>query len=256
MQNDVQLVLDNAILYNKSDTAFYKAALRIKTASKSIMDELDTLAHSPTSLQVADVDDSMTSHAEGGVLVGDLEPPLDMLDMLITAPLVQSEPDLQHRLDVDPIASLFSLELGKVIEPLKTSAPQPKPHKRKGKATGLKRASDVLDSAPGFRAPRTRQALAEAAAFEAEATSVPSPGSKKGTRWKRAPMTLPGRSEVPPMVDDVDNQKSFKMFDAGWILPPDQKRRGRPPLDKSTPPVPRKRTKTGRFDAHPFFRVH
>ena len=32
----------------------------------------------------------------------------------------------------------------------------------------------------------------------------------------------------PELVEDVDSQGSFKMFDAGWILPTGQKRGGKP----------------------------
>ncbi|KAH7918277.1 hypothetical protein BV22DRAFT_1123793 [Leucogyrophana mollusca] len=40
------------------------------------------------------------------------------------------------------------------------------------------------------------------------------------------------------MVDDVDNQGSFKMFDAGWILPSGQRRGGRQPVERL--PLPKK----------------
>ena len=58
-------------------------------------------------------------------------------------------------------------------------------------------------------------------------------------RWKRGPLILPGRSEVPPVVDKVDEYRSFKMFDAGWILPENQKRGGRTVVERK--PLPPKR---------------
>lgn len=60
-----------------------------------------------------------------------------------------------------------------------------------------------------------------------------------GGRWKRGPLILPGHSEVPPVVEQVDDYRSFKMFDAGWILPGNQKRGGRAAAEKT--PLPPKR---------------
>ncbi|CAA7265249.1 unnamed protein product [Cyclocybe aegerita] len=121
----------------------------------------------------------------------------------------------------------------------------------------------ALDASAGFRAPRTRSALAAAAAFEAEATrgsspvaspsvialprpalpltvqdavasstSTPanseSPGSKPVSKSKKRPSIVTmGQPGSPRVVSDVDNRDSFSLFNAGWILPPDQKRGGR-----------------------------
>lgn len=53
-----------------------------------------------------------------------------------------------------------------------------------------------------------------------------------GGRWKRGPLILPGLSEVPPLIDKVDDYRSFKMFDAGWIFPENQKRGGRTAVER------------------------
>ena len=53
--------------------------------------------------------------------------------------------------------------------------------------------------------------------------------------------TPPGQTDVPPVVDEVDNQISFKMFDGGWILPETQRRGGRLPLERRIIPLPDKR---------------
>ena len=73
----------------------------------------------------------------------------------------------------------------------------------------------------------------------------PKPG--RPPRRKRSSLSLLGRTELPPVVLDVDNRDSFKMFDGGWILPPDQRRRGRMPVDRSLQLPPRKRARTGTF---------
>lgn len=53
-------------------------------------------------------------------------------------------------------------------------------------------------------------------------------------RWIRGPLVLPGHSEVPPVVDEVDDYRSFKMFDAGWILPENTKRAGRGAVQRTS----------------------
>jgi NuA3 HAT complex component NTO1 len=120
---------------------------------------------------------------------------------------------------------------------------------------------EALDISPGFRAPRTRRGTAAAAAFEAEAhaegeeravqAADPSEqhshkeAAKQRSRgWKRGPLVLPGHSEVPPIVEEVDKRQSFKMFDAGWILPENQKRGGRTAVERTALPPPRKRMRT------------
>ena len=65
---------------------------------------------------------------------------------------------------------------------------------------------------------------------------------KKGK--KRAAPVLLGHAE-PPMVKEVDPQASFKMFDQGWILPPEQKRGGRSGVERGPVPPPKKKLKTG-----------
>jgi NuA3 HAT complex component NTO1 len=193
--------------------------------------------------------------------LGNLEPRLDILSALVSSDVIQNDTEMEYILDnVDPIASLFKYEFGK--------AKPPPPKRPKGKKKKSKKDvpgevdlgnMDVFDSSPGFRAPRTRRATAAAAAFEAEAggesagpSTLPEMGEQEGValnisqknKWKRGTITLPGQSNVPPMVENVDNQQSFKMFDAGWILPPDQKRGGRVRTEKPQPP-PKKRIKMG-----------
>ena len=110
----------------------------------------------------------------------------------------------------------------------------------------------ALDNSSGFRIPRTRSALAAAAAFEAEARGSSAPGddiedlNKQNRPRKRASVAPVGQTSVPRVVNDVDNRGSFHMFNAGWILPPDQKRGGRASaMDRSALPPPRKRQRTG-----------
>ncbi|KAF7971000.1 hypothetical protein HWV62_22257 [Athelia sp. TMB] len=52
-------------------------------------------------------------------------------------------------------------------------------------------------------------------------------------RWIRGPLVMPGQSDVLPVVDQVDDYRSFKMFDQGWILPENSKRGGRATIPQS-----------------------
>lgn len=211
--------------------------------------------------------------------IGDLEPPLDVVELLVSADAIKDDIDLI--LDHDPIISLFNYELGKTKPPPPPPPPPPPKapklkrdrkaeyeRKKQNKESAAAAAAALeqemqLDASPGFRAPRTRRVTAAAAAFVAEAqgslaeqpadtdatateppTSAGAPRTGPASR-KRAAVALPGQSEVPPMVDDVDNQRSFTMFNHGWILPPDQRRGGRAPVDRGTVPPPKKRARTG-----------
>lgn len=258
--------------------------------------------------------------------LGDLEPPLDVLDLLMSSDLIKD--DLNMELDVDPVATLLNYELARV-KPAPTDAPTPpaappRQRKKKGKRDkkteaekfraskeareGESAAAHVaeldkedeeeaervraataavmggednrelddldkeprrelyatLDASAGFHAPKTRGAMAASAAFEAEAHSTPISGSSSisippsagpsrppdsadKSHWKRPSITSMSQTSIPRVVNDVDNRDSFSMFNAGWILPPDQKRGGRVPADRPTLPPPRKRQKTGLF---------
>jgi len=186
--------------------------------------------------------------------IGDLEPPLDLLELLDSPEAIRN--DFKFILETDPLSSLFSFDLGRLKPPPPPPPPKPKVQKKKAAKTSKLKAGEpsALDISPGFRAPRTRRALAVAAAFEAEATggvvealdldllqAVPT-----SVKARRGSVATSSQLGVPQMVEDVDNQGSFKMFDAGWILPSGQKRGGRQPVDSSSLPPPKKRMRTGR----------
>ena len=63
------------------------------------------------------------------------------------------------------------------------------------------------------------------------------PDSTDRSHWKRPSITSMSRTSIPPVVNDVDNRDSFNMFNAGWILPPvDQKRGRHVPAERSSIP--------------------
>jgi hypothetical protein len=54
---------------------------------------------------------------------------------------------------------------------------------------------------------------------------------------------MSGPEHEPHLIETIDKQQSFKMFNEGWILPPDQKRGGRVRVERP-PPLPPKKKKS------------
>lgn len=260
-KNDVELVLSNAILYNKPGTSFYKTAQRMQISSQPILQELTSLAYNHTPLAPPDPSDSSVLSQ---MSIGDLEPLMETLQLLTSTQDIQD--DINLILDADPISALFNFELPRVKPPPPPSPPPapalPPPLPPKSKKKRLLKISEPgpLDASPGFRAPRTRRALAAAAAFEAEAgfepeyqstvepeleaTEADQKVSAEPPKKRRRHSAMPGQAETPPMVTDVDSQGLFKMFDAGWILPTGQRRGGRQFVERA--PLPPKKKKMDR----------
>src|SRR5271154_2606940 len=161
--------------YNKSGTPFYKAALRIQASSRSILEELDELSNShPELLPNAEdpVDATMSNHSATEPPIGDLEPTLDVLELLFSMDALQDQ--LNLIVEEDPLTFLFNYELARFKPPPTPPTPVSKPEKTKTKKSKSSKpkavqrlaSAGVLDSSPGFRAPRTRHAVAQALAFE------------------------------------------------------------------------------------------
>ncbi|TFK85272.1 hypothetical protein K466DRAFT_197390 [Polyporus arcularius HHB13444] len=204
--------------------------------------------------------------------IGDLEPPLDILNLLVSEEAIRQDTDLI--MTSAPIQSFLSYELPLVRPPAppppslqtprrmmeKRKDPKPKFDMKAARERKKLERKLALDASPGFRAPRTRAAMAAAAAFEAEATGgasgtetpeaeepVAGPSSSPQTPASRAPRrgrkSTAERIQEVPTVEDVDSRQSFKMFEVGWILPPEHRRGGRAPLERGPVPPPRKRAK-------------
>ncbi|KAF7289416.1 Bromodomain-containing protein [Mycena chlorophos] len=111
-KDDIQLVLDNAILYNKPNTPYHKTALRIQAASQPVLAQLSQLCSSPNLRLTAE--EGQEAQPWVSPATGDLEPPLEVLELLLNSEAFQGDSELI--LSTDPITSLLNLEL-----------PQPKP---------------------------------------------------------------------------------------------------------------------------------
>ncbi|ETW78629.1 hypothetical protein HETIRDRAFT_50351 [Heterobasidion irregulare TC 32-1] len=277
-KDDVLLVLDNAMLYNKPGTPYFKAAQRIKAVSEPILASLNTLVPPRPQLNADSSVVPAAEHIDGESLVdkmdeasqhrhipiGDLEPPYPVLDFFVSDEIKKES---EFIINEAPIVSILKYEFGELKPPPPPPTPKPKRDRKADREKKrLEREAQRLDAAPGFRALRTRRGTAAVAAFEAEAnelqgdtstSAAPSaipippqdlappthPAAVKKGKKRGAPVLL-GHAE-PPMVKEVDPQASFKMFDQGWILPPDQKRGGRSGVERGPVPPPKKKLKTG-----------
>lgn len=385
----MDLVINNALLYNKSDSAVYRAASRLKKSAPSLCAVLDNermlvprtlsngvnhsslvrdirtkIAAQPNGISVSKSAMDVDEAPKVDLMIGDLEPPLAILELLICISAIKS--DLPIDLQDEPLQSLLNYELA-IPKPLPTPPPLPssktrrkrdrkaeyeraKAKKAAAAAEAMATAAEALtllngghhpvhthpsvnqlriideevslqslplQSAPLVPAPSLHPVLSplppalsllsSASTFldittsssppppllsplarsiaygpqgfvntsfedrlaaistspsvieaprDLEISSETSPTSPKlgrPPRRKRTSLSLPGRTEIPPVVLDVDNRDSFKMFDGGWILPPDQRRGGRMPVDRSLQPPPRKRARIGTslFNWHP-----
>ncbi|KAI0351350.1 hypothetical protein OH77DRAFT_1429898 [Trametes cingulata] len=304
-KRDVELVVNNAMTYNQPNTPFYRTALRIQSSMSTLFADLDrTLSVPPARPKEEQVDgvaakgEQLDGELVNGVQpdgdhvgdaasrsqtppqrslppIGDLEPRLDLLELLISEELVRQDTNVVML--STPIESLLNYEMPIIRPPAPPppapkpkTKPKPKPKKPKvDRKAALERKRqerlNALDSAPGFRAPRTRAARAAAAAFEAEATGdssqppesdaaqaspavegredlSPSKAEKRPKKPRKS--VVPPPQDLPLTVDNVDNRKSFTMFERGWILPPDQKRGGRARVERQPLPPPKKKAKT------------
>ncbi|KAI0364675.1 hypothetical protein BV20DRAFT_1116249 [Pilatotrama ljubarskyi] len=302
-KRDVELVVNNAMTYNQPNTPFYRTAVRIQSSMSHLFSDLDRTLGIPPGPPRGEQTDKVVAkgeqldgdvvdgvQADGNVLadvrpgsqtptectlppIGDLEPRLDLLELLVSEELVRQDTDIVML--TTPIESLLNYEMP-IIRPPAPPPPPPKPKaKPKPKKPKVDRRAalerkrlerlSALDSSPGFRAPRTRAARAAAAAFEAEAAGGSQPpegeaaqssSAAEGREDVAGPSTTEKRSkkprrssvlppqDLPLTVDNVDNRKSFAMFERGWILPPDQKRGGRARVERQPLPPPKKKAKT------------
>ena len=302
-QDDITLVIDNAIKYNKYDTQYYKVATRLRALSKVVLPQLNDVVV-PRHLQgpapsFEEVDqeevDPSAQYAEASNRLGDLEPPLRNVELLLSNETIGEHEDMEFLLgDQEPISSLVAYDLGvpkftEVSLPPSPSPPPlpppllslPAPAKSKAKGKNKKAAKShtvpmdleqfaVLDSAHGFHAP-VLGVQGGGSEGQADWTPIfwvnPDTGSdhhgaalateskgKKGKGKAKAnavpvptpiPTPAPGSSgpeHEPHPIETIDKQQSFKMFNEGWILPPDQKRGGRTRVERP-PPLPSKKKK-------------
>ncbi|KAF9483021.1 hypothetical protein BDN70DRAFT_358633 [Pholiota conissans] len=163
-RDDVELVIENALSYNTAGTVFHKTALRIKKEARNVLAELESLKYTHPNVVVKRAEGE--DEEDNLPLIGDLEPPLDVLQLLISSDAIKS--DLNMELDVDPITSLINYEFAKVKPPPLPSPliPHPPARVRKPKVQKTKTRPKRDYKAELERARINREAR-EAAAAEA-----------------------------------------------------------------------------------------
>ncbi|KAL0579001.1 hypothetical protein V5O48_002996 [Marasmius crinis-equi] len=259
-KRDIELVLDNAILYNKSGSPYHKTASRIRAALPAHFQGLEELrlAHTQPGRDLAEgiAEGEAPATTSTPLPIGDLEPPLDVIELLVSQEAVTS--DLSVILNDDPLTSLFNFELP-VDKPPPTPPPV-QPKQRKGRNRPTRAEKDAYNAKRREIRAAAKAAASQPGGFseggpvgtlldDAEAISTGSElsandGPSQLSRGRRTPSgSLPVQ---PELLDSVDNKGSFRYFNAGWILPPDQKRGGRASLtERPVLPPPRKRARTG-----------
>ncbi|KAJ7777292.1 bromodomain and PHD finger-containing protein 3 [Mycena metata] len=255
-KDDIHLVLDNAILYNKEGTTFRKAALRIQANAQPILVALDTLSSSPN-LRSTEPTDNAPSWTPP--VIGDLEPPLEILELLLSADALKDDSDLI--LSSDPITSLFNFELEKKKLPPTPPDPLPAPSDPPPRPKGQKTRDREVERERARERRRKEQELQAAAEASTSisapprrsrapvsATSGEASGSSEASRAPRprrssAQLAAPGDI---PLVEHVDERDSFTMFEQGWILPAGSRRNNRVAADQASAPPPKKRARLDR----------
>ena len=258
--------------YNKPGTPYYKAAQRIKSNSATVLAELNNLRTSAPSELVARNRMTVDSLVQRSIAtIGDLEPPLALLDLLVSLDIAD---ELNIALHSDPLQFLLAYELPEVkhspVPPVKF-APPPRKTKRERKAEFAKRRaekraammasvtltaetdSEMVDTSFGsalssthFPAAVADTDLAVATTTTALAISDLEDGSEAGPvlgKRKRAKLVPSHPGTDAEVLTDINPKASFALFDKGWILDPGVRRGGRARIERLPPPLTKKRPK-------------
>jgi hypothetical protein len=250
LQEDVYLVLSNAMLYNRPDTPYFRAAQKIKSQADRIFEEFEELrfAHPELPEDPAAVQESEPNSSRHPI--GDLEPSLASLRPLFTQTSIAD--DINTVLETDPTTSLFSFEF-----PLPKPSPTPPPAKPKRDRKADRERARLERMTSSTVRTRTRSSLAageddhllpeDMDIGPAVQPNYDEQHDGHPDRKRKAKIVLPGQSDVLPVVDEVNNQDMFIKFDTGWILPDGSRRGGRAPVDRPLLEPKRKKAKTGRW---------
>jgi hypothetical protein len=272
IQADVALVTENAMRYNKPGTPYYKAAQRIQSNSTSVLAELGKLRTSAPSELLAHSETSVNSLVQPSVsAMGDLEPPLDLLDLLVS-------PDIADELNVvfrtDPLQFLLAYELPEFkprpMAPVQPIASSRKTKRERKAKSGKKRAEHIVASvalateadsemtmfvspAPNstrFQAKPAAVAETDPGTSPTAAMTSASPGLEVnseteqvlGKRKRTKPVPLHPGTDAE-VLTDINPKASFALFDKGWILDPGVRRGGRARVERLPELLTKKRPK-------------
>ena len=205
--------------------------------------------------------------------MGDLEPPSDLLDLLIS-PEIADELSIVFR--TDPLQFLLAYELPELklrpMAPVQPTASSRKA-KRERKAKSVKKRAEqhvaaaaalateadsetamfgpsALNSAARFQAMSAAVADTDPGTMPTAAMTSASPGLEvsseaeqvlgKRKRTKPAPLHPGTDAEI---LTDINPKASFALFDKGWILDPGVRRGGRARIERLPELLTKKRPK-------------
>lgn len=259
--------------YNKPGTPYYKAAQRIQSNSTTVLAELNNLRTSAPSELLAHNGTMVNSFVQPSVsTMGDLEPSLDLLDLLIS-PEIADELSIVFR--TDPLQFLLAYELPELklrpMAPVQRAASSRKAKRERKAKSGKKRAeqhvaapaaltteadsemamfsSSALNSTR-FRAMSAAVADTDLATTPTAPMTSASPGLEVnseaeqvlGKRKRTKPASLHPSTDAE-VLTDINPKASFALFDKGWILDPGVRRGGRARMERPPEVLTKKRPK-------------
>lgn len=179
----------------------------------------------------------MTEHSpaqsEGGPLhqIGDIEPPIEILDLLFRSTLVK-DLDLEYDIgDTEPLMSLFDFESGTPSKSVVVATP-----KKKGKRAHTKKQAPTAVEEPevdiGEPGPSTRRPSLSSSkkrrVQSVEAIDTAVDGEPVEEIAETPPQSTPWGQKVFPKMsenaEELSKQDTFLHFDSGWVLPAGSKR--------------------------------
>ncbi|KAF9465621.1 hypothetical protein BDZ94DRAFT_1189141 [Collybia nuda] len=140
-KHDVDLLVDNALLYNKPGSLYHKVALKIQEGAQTKFAELVSQMQAERAPEGAGVgvnpetNDADASRATPPI--GDLEPPLELVELLVSTDAIAD--DLDIFLDDNPLSSLFEYSLPRLKPPPPPPPPPPPKAPKAPKASKSKR---------------------------------------------------------------------------------------------------------------------
>jgi len=203
--------------------------------------------------------------------IGDLEPPLDLLDLLVS-------PDIADELSIvfhtDPLQFLLAYELPEFklrpVAPVQPVASTRKTKRERKAKSGKKRAERHVVAPVAFATEvdsemamfgssalnSTRFQAMSAAVTETDPATTPTAGmafSSPGLEDTETEQVLGKRKRTKPaplhpgtdaeVLTDINPKASFALFDKGWILDPGVRRGGRTRIERLPVLLTKKRSK-------------
>ncbi|KAF8475395.1 PHD-zinc-finger like domain-containing protein [Russula ochroleuca] len=242
---DVALVIENAMRYNKPGTLYYKAAQRIQSSSATVLAELSNLRTSAPSELLAHNEIMVNTFMQPGIsTIGDLEPPLALLDLLVSPEIADEINIVFH---TDPLQFLLAFKLPEFKLPRMAPVQPTRPYrkiKRERKAELAKRRAEQHAATLAAVADTDPAAMSiTVIALANSGPEVKSEAEQVLGKRKRSKIASSHPSTDAEVLTDINPKASFALFDKGWILDPGVRRGGRARIERLPALLTKKRPK-------------